>query len=113
MNMELLQSKEIVNVKNLFGTNMSFLHFAFFSLSSESSFVRQQSYKIISKLFSLLENHVNMFSSKFCEIINLKDQTWIFTLINALEKIDIKSTCTICVSNIAICVWEHLCGDRA
>jgi hypothetical protein len=30
MNMELLQSKEIVNVKNLFGTNMSFLHFAFF-----------------------------------------------------------------------------------
>ena len=64
MNMELLQSKEILNVKNLFGTNVSFLHFAIFSLSSESSFVRQQSYEFISKLFSILENHVNMFSSK-------------------------------------------------
>ena len=64
LNREVLQSNSILSTKKLFGSHILYLHFAIFSLSSDCLFVRTEAYQFISKLFCILECHVEQFANK-------------------------------------------------
>ena len=64
LNREVLKSNAILNIKKLFGSHILYLHFAIFSLSSDCVFIRTEAYQFISKLFCILDCHVDQYADK-------------------------------------------------